>query len=164
MILTDKEIFCEQIRLCEDAMYALAISIVKNDSDATEILSESVFKGYKNLGSLKNINSFKPWIMRIVHNTAVEYIRKNSKIISLEQVEITADRNENKIINSISLKTAVQNLKPQYQTVIILYYYEDFSISQISKITGVSTVTVKQRLSRARKMLREFLKEDFGNE
>ncbi len=162
--MTDKEIFCEQIRLCEDAMYALAFSMVKNDADASEIISESVFKGYKNFDTLKNINSFKPWIMRIVHNTAVEYIRKNSKIISLDQIEIIADRNENFLINSISLQSAVKRLKTPYRTVITLYYYEDFSIPQIAKITGDSPVAVKQRLSRARKMLREFLKEDFDNE
>ena len=77
IILTDKDAFCEHIRLCENAMYSLAFSIVRNDSDAGEIISESIYRAYKNLDTLKNENSFKPWILRIVHNTAVEMIRKN---------------------------------------------------------------------------------------
>ena len=58
----------------------------------------------------------------------------------------------------------MKSLKQPYRTVIVLHYYEDLSILQIAKITNATTVTVKQRLSRARKQLREILKEDFINE
>ena len=77
--MTDKEEFCENIRLCEKAMYSLAISIVKSDSDAGEIISEAIYRAYKNINSLNSINSFKPWILSIVHNTAVEMIRKKER-------------------------------------------------------------------------------------
>ena len=75
--MTEKEEFCENVRACEKAMYALAFSVVKNESDAAEVISEAVYRAYKNLHTLQNKNSFKPWILRIVHNTAVEIIRKN---------------------------------------------------------------------------------------
>lgn len=162
--MTDKELFCEQIRQQEKAMYSLAFSVVKNEADAAEIISESIFRAYKNIDSLKNKKAFKSWILRIVHNTAVEYVRKNSKIISLDEVEISDEDKENHLITTLSLREAVDSLKQPYRTAVVLFYYEDFSIAQISKITDASVVTVKQRLSRARKQLREILKEDFWNE
>lgn len=162
--MTDKDTFCDQIRLQEKAMYYLAFSIVKNEADAAEVISEAIFRAYKNLDTLKNIQAFKPWILRIVHNTAVEFIRKNSKTISFDEVEPISESNENKFTASLSVKEAVKSLKQPYRTVIVLYYYEDLSILQIAKITNATTVTVKQRLSRARKQLREILKEDFRNE
>ncbi len=163
MILTDKDAFCEHIRLCEKAMYYLAFSIVRNDSDAGEIISESIYRAYKNLDTLKNKNSFKPWILRIVHNTAVETVRKNSKIIPMEEIpDIPDDSTENDITTIITVHEAVNSLKPPYRTVVVLFYYENISVSQIAQITSTSMVNVKKQLSRARKMLREILKEDFN--
>ena len=64
MILTDKESFCEHIRLCEKAMYSLAFSIVKNDSDAGEIISKSIYRAYRNLKKIKNENeSINEWLI-----------------------------------------------------------------------------------------------------
>ena len=163
MILTDKEVFCEQIRFCERAMYSLAFSIVGNDSDAGEIISESIYRAYKNLDALKNDNSFKPWILRIVHNTAVEMIRKNSKAIPMEEApDISDDSPENDITTRITVREAVNSLKQPYRTVVVLFYYENLSVSKIAQITSTNMVTVKKQLSRARKMLREILKEDFN--
>lgn len=160
--MTDKDEFCENIRLCEKAMYALAFSIVKNESDAGEVISESIYRAYKNLDSLKNKKSFKSWILRIVHNTAVELIRKDSKIIPMEEVEyadnIGADSG---IITRLTLRDAVQSLKQPYQTVVVLFYYENLSVSKIANITSTNTAAVKKQLSRARQMLKEILKEDF---
>ena len=163
MILTDKDAFCEHIRLCENAMYSLAFSIVRNDSDAGEIISDSIYRAYKNLDTLKNENSFKPWILRIVHNTAVEMVRKNSKTIPMEETPAASDDSpENDIITRLTVHEAVNNLKQPYRTVVVLFYYENLSVSKIAQITSTSIVNVKKQLSRARKMLREILKEDFN--
>ena len=70
MILTDKDAFCEHIRLCENAMYSLAFSIVRNGSDAGEIISESIYRAYKNLDTLKNENSFES-----TQNSTLEYLQ-----------------------------------------------------------------------------------------
>lgn len=165
MILTDKDVFCEHIRICEKSMYSLAFSIVKNDADACEIISESIYRAYKNLDSLKNDHSFKAWILRIVHNTAVEMIRKNSKMIPMEETpDISADSIENNITTTLTVREAVNSLKQPYRTAVVLFYYENLSVSKIAQITSTNMVTVKKQLSRARKMLREILKEDLTDE
>lgn len=159
--MLDKDSFCDLIRLHEKSMYALTFSIVRNDTDAAEVISEAIYRAYKNLSSLKDIKSFKPWILKIVHNSAVDYIRKNTKIVSIDDIEIPDDGVENEIIKTVSLREAVDSLSHPYRTVIVLYYYEDIPIAQIASITNTTVIAVKQRLSRARKQLREILKEDF---
>lgn len=160
--MTDKNKFCEYIRQHENAMYSLALSITRNETDAGEVLSESIYRAYKNIHLLKNESAFKPWILRIVHNTAVEIIRKNSKMISMEEVPDAAYDNRNDLTTKLTLRDAVAGLSQPYRTVIVLFYYEDFPVSKIAQITDTNIVTVRKQLSRARKMLKEILKEDFN--
>ena len=158
--MIEKDEFCECIRQNENDMYSLAYSIVRNDADAAEVLSESVYRAYKNLESIKNPKAFKTWILRIVHNTAVELIRRNSKTVLTYEIPPTPD-NEC-FESSFDLRNAVESLKQPYRTVVILFYYENLSISKIAQITDSNSVTVKKQLSRARNMLKESLKEDFN--
>ena len=162
--MISKDEFCRQIRIYEQAMYSLAFSVLKNDTDVGEVISEAIYRAYKNLDTLKNIEVFKCWILKIVHNTAVDYIRKRSKILFLDEANLVSDMCETSLVTKISLKDALNRLKQPYRTVIILFYYEDLSISQISKIIATPTANVKQRLARARKQLKEILKEDFIDE
>lgn len=161
IVLIDKDSFCELIRLHEKAMYGLAISIVKNDADVAEIISETIFRAYGHLDTLKDVKSFKAWILRILHNTAVEYVRKNTRVIPLDEVEPITDNREERLETILTLRKAVESLKQPYRTVVMLYYYEDLSIAEIARITASTVTAVKKRLSRAREQLREILKEDF---
>lgn len=161
--MTEKEAFCQQIQRLDKPMYALAYSVVKNDADAADVIGEAIFRGYQHMDTLKNEAAFRPWIMQIVHHTAVEFVRKNMKVIPFDQLELVEDDRERDLLTTLSLREAVKSLPQPYRTAIVLFYYEDFSVSQISQITGATAVTVKQRLSRGRKQLRNILKEDFKN-
>lgn len=161
--LNSKEEFCSQMRLCEEAMYRLAYSIVRNEADAAEVVSEAIFRAYKNLGGFRNMASFKTWMLRIVHNTAVETVRKNSRsMLTDEFAETSLGKHEEDTALKMTLREAVEGLKQPYRTVVVLFYYENLSAAKIAEITGTSGAAVKQQLSRARKMLLELLKEDFA--
>lgn len=161
--MTDKEEFCDSIRLYEKAMYSLAFSVVRNESDAADVVSESIYRAYRNLHTLKNDAAFKPWVLRIVHNTAVEAIRKGSKIITVDEVpDLPNDGCENDIAARLTLRDAVNRLRQPYRTVVVLFYFENLSIMKIAQITGANAVSVKKQLSRAREMLRGMLKEGFN--
>ena len=163
--LREKEAFCEKVQQHERAMYALAYAMVRNEQDAGDVVSESVLRAFRNLSTLRNDRSFKPWILRIVHNTAVELIRKNARLVELDdEEEIEADSGGSDLATRLALRDAVERLKQPYRTVVILYYYEGLPASKIAQITGDSVGAVRQQLSRARKQMRERLKEDFLNE
>ena len=91
-----KEEFCNKIKQCEASMYYLAYSIVKNKDDASDVVNESILKAYEKLDKLKNEESFKSWILRIVHNTAIELIKKNKEMIDIEEDDNLVEK---KVIN-----------------------------------------------------------------
>ena len=159
--MIDKDTFCRLVRQNEKAMYSVSFSILSSESDAADAISEALYRAYKNLDTLKNEYAFKPWILRIVRNCAVELVRSNKNLLSIDDVEVEESSGENDIVTALTLRKAVEQLKQPYKEVVVLYYYEDLSIAQISKITGASVVTTKQQLSRARKMLRDMLMETF---
>lgn len=164
--MESKDAFCENIRACEKSMYHLAFSIMKNTADAGDVVSESIYRAYKNLHTLKADKAFKSWILRIVHNTAVEFVRKNARVVLMDEIDYTDETHYgSEIATRITVREAVENLKQPYQTVVILFYYENLSTIEISRITNASIGAVKKQLSRARKMLLEVLKkEDFSYE
>lgn len=155
--------FCEKVRIHQDAMYALAFSILRNDQDAADAISESVMKAYSNLSHLQNPHSFKSWMLKIVHNTCLEMLRKNTTMVSTdEQYNQAQDTSHHDMSTKLVLRDAVERLNQPYRTVVYLFYYESLSIIEISKITGGSVIAVKKQLSRARSMLQQSLnKEDF---
>lgn len=160
---TEKEYFCNCLQQCEKGMYALALGILKNENDVADVMQDTILKAYCNFHTLKDKNKFKQWIMTILHNTAIDYIYKRQNSEDIENND-TLYSNDN-VSNSetkITVWQAVNKLKLPYRTVIILFYYEDYSIKQIAEITSTPSSNVRQQLSRGRKMLAKFLnKEDF---
>ena len=160
--MTSKEKFCHNINKYEASMYNLAYSIMRNQDDASEVLSEAICRAYSGFGLLKNEAAFKEWILQIVHNTAVEMIRKNSRLIYVHEL---ADTPESKppvdAETKITLRDAVLSLKEPYRTVLTLFYYENLSVKVISNILGNSDAAVRQQLNRGRKMLKSSLGEEF---
>lgn len=155
--------FCKKVRQCENTMYALAFSIMKNEYDAADAMSESIMKAYSSMDKLKNDRAFKAWILKILHNTCLEMLRKKQDTVNIdEQYDLQEPDSGSDISTKLVLRQAVDKLNQPYRTIVTLYYYENLSLLEISKITGSSLAAVKKQLSRAREMLRTSLhKEDF---
>lgn len=145
-------------------MYALAYSIVKNETDAADVLSEAIFRSYNKLGTLRNERVFKTWILKIVHNAAVDHIRKNHSIVPMEEETVIVEDDTVSIATKLTVQNAVNSLKQPYRTVITLFYYDDLTVEEIAKVTGTLAVTVKKQLSRGRNMLKDMLEEDYRDE
>ena len=159
--MSTKELFCQYIREYETAMYITAKGIVKNDTDVADVLQEAILKAYTHFDSLQDIEKFKPWMLRIVHNTAIDFIKKQREILAPEEIERNI-ANETPIDKETKLTVleAIKKLKYPYQTVIILYYYDGYSTEQIASITSTSDVNIRKQLSRGRKMLANLLNEE----
>ena len=89
----EKEFFCECIRQHEKSMYALAFSILKNENDAADIMQEAILKAYCNMDNLRDKRKFKSWILSIVHNTAIEFLRFVNSLIVFILLDISFDAN-----------------------------------------------------------------------
>lgn len=162
-MLTEKEAFTEGVRACEQKMYLLALGIVQNEADAADVMQDAILKAYCNLSQLRDRNKFQSWMLSIVHNTAIEALRKRRDTVELDsQYDLQAPSPGLDHAAKLTVWEAVQALPLPYRTGIILFYYDGYSVRQISGVTGASQAAVRQQLSRGRKLLAQMLsKEDF---
>lgn len=152
----DKKWFCSQVHQHQDELYRLAFHILKNKEDAEDALQETLLRAYSALGQLKHPKYFKTWVTKILMNTAFEFQRKKKTTLDLDEFSETIGKSED-ITTAVMMEKAITHLDEKYRHVILLYYYEDYSVKEISEILDLSVMNVKQRLSRSRKILKEIL-------
>ncbi len=139
----------------KENLYRLAYSYVKNRDDALDIVQDSIQKAFVSLERLKNTESMKSWIYRIIVNTALDYLRKQKKIqvVDVESLDVYRLANDD-VYQNIDLETALDNLPVMYRTVIVLRYFEDLKIEEIAEVLQENLNTVKTRLYKALQLLR----------
>lgn len=141
-------------------LYKVAYTYVKDKQVALDILQETSFKAWLNIHTLKDKEKFKPWITKILVNTALNYIKKESKVIYMEdENSIIYSEKSISIEEKLDLYDAIDLLKPKYKTVIILKYFDDMKIEDISYVLNIPENTVKSHLKRAKESLSSILKE-----
>ena len=151
----DKEWFSENVLECQESLYILAYSILRGEEDAKDAVQEAIWRAYENLDSLREQSKFRPWIMKILSNTAYSMLRQRRQTFNIdEQEDIPAPENGADVNTRISLWEAVEKLEMPYRQVVVLYYYERFSVKEISGMLDSRPDTIRKRLSRAREMLR----------
>lgn len=146
--------------------YKTAKAILKNDDDVYDALQEALMSIYQNFMQLKDLKFFSTWATRIVINKCYDLLRKNKNNIvpfdeSMEN-NLNNSRNDVYDIDQYGIRLAIESLNEDLKLITILYYYDDYSVSEISKIVDIPVGTVKSRLSRAREILKNKLgKEKF---
>ena len=156
MIFNEAKWFSKNIIDLQNGMYRLSYSILKNEMDAQDAVQESIYKAYKNLELLENRAKFKSWIYKILTNTSLEILKRKENHLDIENEKIIAKNDD--IDTNLTLWEAVQRLSQPYRTTIILFYYEDMSIKEISKITNTKEDAIKKQLSRGREKIKEVIK------
>lgn len=154
-MIDQKKWFCDNIKDLENGMYRLSYSILRNETDAQDAVQEAIYKSYKNLESLKDKRKFKSWIYKIITNTSFEMLKNKKDYLDIEQENVQEDKID--IDTNLTLWNAVQGLEQPYRTTITLFYYEDMSIKEISKITGTKIDAIKKQLSRGREKIKEVM-------
>ena len=152
------EIKFEECVTCnKEKFYRLAYTYVKNSHDAMDILQESILKGYSNLSKIKDKDSIDKYLSRIIINTAIDFIRKNSKMIFTDDECLKEVESE---VNSSDINYAVDNLEEDLKSIIVLKYFHGYKISEVAEILDISISTVKNRMHKALKQLRVEIKEE----
>lgn len=162
-IYGDKQSFSELIKKHKGYLYRTAYSYVKNEDDALEILQECTYRALLNIGKLTNPNYFKTWITRIIINCSIDFIKKEIKVAQFND-EVVINYEEVYLEEKLDLYNAIDLLRDNYKTVIILKYFNDMTIENISTVMDIPENTVKTYLKRARDILSKILKEGYLNE
>ena len=145
-------------------MYKTAMAILKNQEDVNDAIQETLLSAYKSINNLKHKEYFTTWIITILRNKCFDIIKKNQKIINIEDSAI--DINDNyydtyKVESNV--ERAINRLDEDLREITVLYYYDELGIKDIASIMGVPEGTIKSRLSRIRSILKVFIEEEEGD-
>lgn len=140
-------------------MFRVAQSILSNVSDAEDAVSEGILTAYSSFITLRNRDSFKPWIMKIVVRECYKILKKRSRVNCMHNLpEIPVNDPDNTQV----LWGYVNQLTQEFRSVVVLFYYEDMSIKDIAKTLSLPQGTVKSRLSRGKTKLKSLIEKDGG--
>ena len=144
---------------CENAFWIIKDADVAKDvaQDCWQIIMGKIH-------SLKTPESFGGWALRIVYNKSIDYVNSNNrKIKALDDIKKDSDNlQEVPTAENIELKEAllraIQSLPEAQQTVVKLFYVQEYSLKEIANILSISEGTAKSRLFHAREKLKLILK------
>ena len=138
-----------------DSIFRLSFSYLHNKEDAEDILQDTLIQFLKVKPSFNNEEHLKAWLFRVAINLSKNKIKSNNvrRADNIDDLEIVPDKEDFSFVWE-----AVKKLPMKYREVIHLYYYEGYSIQEISKILGKNIGTIKSLLSRGRKLLEKDLK------
>jgi RNA polymerase sigma-70 factor (ECF subfamily) len=145
------------------AMYNICYRITNNPDDAEDVLQEAFLSAFKNLRSFKGESSFGAWLKKIVVNSSINHVKKNRILytqLNGHDIEPETEINDNELILEIDrIKEALQQLPDGFRTVLSLYLFEGYDHREIAAILDISESTSKSQYNRAKKRLKEILKE-----
>jgi len=161
MVYMNKKSFLEEtIEKYSNMVYRLAMSRTRSVENSEDVYQEVFLRLAKKMPDFESEEHKKAWLIRVTINCSKTMLNS-----SFEKHKAELDEN-------LSFETperhdiyyAVLNLPIKYRTVVHLYYYENYSIKEISKILKVNENTIKSRLSRARAQLEKVIKGGIENE
>lgn len=165
--------FEELVRRYQRPITSYIFRMVGNYESALDVTQEVFIKVYNSLTKYSPEYKFSTWLYRIAHNAAVDHLRRNSvNFQSLEtengegtfelQIEsrgATPEQEHERSEWRSEIESVVSCLPPAYRDLILLRHARDLSYDEIAAVTGLPLGTVKNRLFRAREMMREMFIE-----
>jgi len=159
----DKQIFIQNINENRLKMYKTAIAILKNEDDANDAIQDALYSAYKNYYNLKEKSYFSTWIIRILINKCYDIINKNKKIAYIDDSitqNTTGEPDTYEVENS--LEWVLNQIDKDLKEIVVLYYYDELSVTEIANILEIPQGTVKSRLSRARTQIGKIMEKEEG--
>lgn len=153
-----KEKLGELILSSQETMYRVAKTILRSDADCADAIQEAIVKAFAGLHTLRSDKYAKTWLIRIVINECRTLLRKQQKLVSLEDYRLENLPEERETYSE--LYEAILHLDEPARLTVTLYYLEGYSIRETAELLDTTENIVKKRLMRARQQLREELKEE----
>jgi len=166
----NKQSYAHIINKYKNPLYATILRMTKNPHDAQDLVQEAFIKVYQQLGKYDETGSFSSWMYRVVINHCLDEFRK--KRYKMKQVEIdeglmvSADTPELiffKNEESRRLERLIATLPEDERVIILLRYINELSYEEIGELVDAPLTTVRNKLHRAKKKMRETVKREGGN-
>lgn len=140
----------------ENRLYRTALAITSNKSDAEDLVQEAFIRAYEKAPEFQSEEHEKAWLIRVTINLCHSLMRSpwRRRIIPLLDSYPATEPRQDELLEEI------MRLPARYRTVLHLFYYEGYSVRDISCLTGQRESTVRSQLTRARQKLKVYLQEE----
>lgn len=145
----------------EEMMYRIAFVYVKNQEDALDIVQEAAYRSFKSIKTLREPRYFKTWVTKITMSCSINFLQKRRKVVPLkpEQLDFFHSMDEDLPL-SITLKDVLEKLDVNEKSVVLLRFYQDYTLKDIAQMLELPLGTTKTILYRALEKLRGILREE----
>jgi len=148
--------FSQQIVAMMQTLYSVSYSQLSQSCDRDDAVQECLYKAWEKRHQLRDERFMRTWVIRILLNECHNIQKKRNRELPLDELpERTAPMDAN-----YELHDALLNLEGTLQLPIVLHYMEGFSIKEISQMLRLPQGTIKSRMLRGRRELKEMLNEE----
>lgn len=163
--------YCLMIRYEEKLSNYVRRFTYLSDPDIADVIQDSFINAYQHLNDCDCNLKFSSWLYRIVHNQAINFIKKNKQSLKIDMTDsddnfidwLVADTNIEKETITLHfndhIKTILEKLKPDYKEVLILKFFEDKDYQEISDILKKPMGTIASLISRAKIQFKQLYEE-----
>ena len=161
----DADAFAFLVETYETSVYRLALRMCGNAHDAEEVAQEAFVAAWKGLPAFRGESKFSSWLYQLTTNAAIDFLRREKRHRAAVPMEdepepATPDTPQQAMEESEvrqALQQALDTLTPEHREIFLLRQMRQLSYEEIGRLLGLESGTVKSRLSRAKKQLREIL-------
>lgn len=161
----EKQAFAMLLAKYQDMVFSICLKMVKDRDMAEELAQVSFVKAYTSLASYSSKAKFSTWLYRICYNSCLDHLKRvqGKRFQDIQEVELTSEQtlDPSKVLENKEdkerVRNAIQELDPATQVLVLLFYFEEQSVKEISEILQLSVSNVKVKLYRARKQLQNLL-------
>ncbi len=140
--------------------YRFAVSHTKDREASLDIVQNAICKALEKYTDIRKIESINSWFYRVLLNEIYAYMKKMSREVTTSDEDLPIQvYTEKEYDKDDSFDSLIELLPEEQKTIIVLRFFEDMSLEEISKITGANLNTVKTRLYSALKKLKVMYKE-----
>lgn len=160
----DCRAFADLMEKYKVSLYKVARCYLRNEEDIADMMQETVLLAWEHMAEIRNMAYFKTWITRILINQCKDLLKRQKK---LTFVDWTEEMDEFFLADEASVEKTLEDdegfyelldmISEGYRTVFLLYYGEGFNSREIAEILQVSENTVRSRLRRGKRQLKEKL-------
>ena len=160
-------------------LYRVARAIVRDDTEAEDVLQEGYLSAFRSLTSFRGNASLSKWLTRIVANKAIGRLQRGdmarplveldkldwiqAEVVGMPHLDLDPERTAARGQVRELLERAIDNLPTPFRVVFVMRLVEQLSIKETASSLGISEETVKTRLHRAKKLMREQLQMELGS-
>ncbi len=170
----DTNAFSVLVERYKDLVFTLALRMVKNREEAEEVSQDTFIKVFKSLSKFKGDSKFSTWIYRVAYNTCLDRLKKIKREYNVVAIDEYTEHQIKTLDNALDqmeaqehkdkIQKCLQLLPSDDSFLLTLYYFEEQSLEEISKVVGLTANNVKVKLFRSRKKLTTILKEQLEPE